>query len=220
MSAYPGAIESFTTLSGTSKLSSPDHTAEHTLERGNIVAIETVFGTTGGTAIAKNFVAGDFAARVNSETFGSVTVNGGTLNAVVLGTPTIGTVNVLGTALPLAFSAAIVTKVTTLTDAVGTITPNAQLGQIFNLVCGTTAGTRTIAAPINAADGISLVFRVKQNAGATGTLVFDSASYKFSGGTANAFALGTTASAWNYYGFRYNASGTVCDEQSSLKNIA
>ena len=235
MSAYPGTIEAFITLNGTSKLSSPDHTVQHTLERDNIVAIETVLGTTAGTAIAKNFSAGDFAARVNSETFGSATINGGTLssvlvgtstiqggtaNGVTLGTPIVGTINVLGTSLPLAFSAAILTKVTTLTDAVGTITPNAQLGQIFNLVCGTTAGTRTIAAPINAADGISLVFRVKQNAGATGTLVFDSASYKFSGGTANAFALGTVASAWNYYGFRYNASGTVCDEQGNLKNIA
>ena len=204
MSAYPGTIEAFIALSGTSKLSSPDHTAEHTLERGNIVAIETVLGTNSGTSVLKNFVAGDFAARVNGET---------------LGTPTIGTINVLGTSLPLGFSAAISTKVTTLTDTIGTITPNAQLGQIFNLVCGTTAGTRTIAAPINAIDGVSLVFRVQQNANSTGTINFATSTYKFSGGTANAFSLGTTASAWNYYGFRYNASGSTCDEQGNIKNI-
>ena len=202
--SYPGTVEAFIALSGTSKLSSPDHTTQHTLERDNIVAIETVMGTNSGTAVLKNFVAGDFAARVNGETFG---------------TPTIGTITVPGTTNPLGFSAGILSKVVTLTDVVGTITPNAQAGQIFSLICGTTAGTRTIAAPVNALDGASLIFRVKQNAGTTGVLVFDSASYKFAGGTANAFALGTIASSWNYYGFRYNALGTICDDQGNLKDI-
>ncbi len=227
MSAYPTSIEAFSALSGTSKLSSPDHTDEHTLERGNITAIETALGTTSGTSVIKYLSVGKFAAPTDGGTLsntllGTSTIQGGTVNGAVLGTPTIGTIAVSGTSAPLGFSAAIQTKVTTLTDVVGTagtITPNAQLGQIFSLVCGTTAGTRTIAAPLNAVDAQSLIFRVQQNAGTTGVLNFTTASYKFSGGTANAFTLGTVASSWNYYGFRYNSAGTVCDEQGSLKDI-
>ena len=62
MAAYPTSIESFIALSGTAKLSSPDHTAEHTLERGNITAIETVLGPTAGTSLLKNVLAGQFVS--------------------------------------------------------------------------------------------------------------------------------------------------------------
>lgn len=110
-SSYPNTIEAFIALSGTSKLSSPDHTVEHTLERDNIVAIETVVGTTAGTNVLKNFAAGDFPVRINASNvlqqaltgtasitagtlsgvlIGTSTITGGTANAVTLGTPTIG----------------------------------------------------------------------------------------------------------------------------------
>ena len=84
---------------------------------------------------------------------------------------------------------------------------------------GTTAGNRTLGTPTNLSlDGEPVLYRVKQNANATGTLLW-SPIYKFSGGTINAFTIGTTASGWNYFGFRYNAIGTIIDEQSSLKDI-
>lgn len=72
--SYPGTIQTFTSLSGTAKLSSPDHTVEHTLERGNIVAIETVLGTTAGTSVLKDFVAGNFAEKKGSISFGTTSI--------------------------------------------------------------------------------------------------------------------------------------------------
>lgn len=91
---FPGTLDTLTNPSGTQTLDSPDHALQHANANDALEAIEAVLGTTGGTSVLKNFTAGQFAAKNNSDTFGSITVNAGTLKAVsgaglVLGTPTI-----------------------------------------------------------------------------------------------------------------------------------
>ena len=76
-------------------MTSPDHAAAHSQLNNVGSAIEVVLGTNGGTAVLKNFLVGDFAARINSETHGSITVNKGTLGTVLINNSTYsgGTVN-------------------------------------------------------------------------------------------------------------------------------
>jgi hypothetical protein len=99
--AYPATIDSLTNPSGTQTLASPDHALQHSNANDAIEAIEAVIGTTAGTSIAKNFTAGQFAARTTGETFTNTTISSGTINNVIFGTPraTGGTVSgaMLGT---------------------------------------------------------------------------------------------------------------------------
>ena len=152
---------------------------------------------------------------------GTSTIQGGTVANTSIGTPTIigGTVAINGTTVPLNIGAGLAPTVVNLTDAVGTITPNAQAGQVYSLVLGTTAGNRTLGTPANATDGQAITYRIKQNANSTGTLVWVPI-YKFNNGTAGTATIGTNASAWNYFGFRYNGSGTIWDEQRKNINIS
>ncbi len=209
--AYPTDLDSYTAPSGTSLLSSPDHADLHARGGSAIISLETKLGLSAGSPVVDKILVGSG---------NGTSAWGTTWNNANLGTPTIGTINTPGTATPLSFGGGLVTKVVTLTDApAGTITPNAAGGQTFSLIIGTTAGNRTLAMPANANDGAFLLYRIQQNATSNGTVLW-ATGYKFSGGTANTFTLGTTASSWNYYSFRYNVSGTTCDDQGSVKDIA
>jgi hypothetical protein len=91
--AFPSSIDSFTNPSGGDLVATVDHAAQHTNINTAINSIESVIGTNSGTAILKNFTAGIFAARQNSETMGSLTVNSGTINtSLVTGGTFTGTV--------------------------------------------------------------------------------------------------------------------------------
>jgi hypothetical protein len=201
---YPGTLDTFNnpvvnvTLENEAGYS---HAALHSQVHDAIEAIESTLGTTGGTSTLKNFVAGDFAARVNGET---------------LGTPVIDKWTSSGTTLPSQALRGLAPTVGTLADAPsGTITPNAPSAQVFEITLGTTAGNRTIAVPTNPTDGQPISYRIKQNTNNTGTAVFE-AGYKMnSGGTPT---LGTTSS-WNYVGFRYYAGGTVWHHQGNSLGI-
>lgn len=101
--AYPSSIDSFTSPSGTSLVTSPDHAGLHTSVNTAITAIETVVGTTAGTAVLRSFTAGQFPPRmngsnvlqhsltgtINSSVLGTPAITGGTINSAVLGTPTV-----------------------------------------------------------------------------------------------------------------------------------
>lgn len=247
--AYPSSLDTFngTTAAGTSTLSNPDHALDHRNLGSAVGTIEQVIGTTLGTAIAKNFAVGDFAARINSSnvlqqrlagtvdtavlgtpdisngTITGGTINtslftSGTINASSIGTPTIvgGTIAISGTTVPLNIGAGLIPTVVTLTDSPsGTIALNAQAGQVFHMILGTTAGNRTFGTPSNATEGQSLTFRVKQNSNNTGTLVWP-AIYRFSSnGTP---VLGTTSS-YNYYGWRFNGIDTKWDFLGNTSGI-
>jgi len=58
---YPGTIQTFTDPSGTSPLATgPDHAQLHTNINDTLEAVQTVMGTTAGTAVLKNLTAGQF----------------------------------------------------------------------------------------------------------------------------------------------------------------
>lgn len=87
--AYPGAISSFTNPNGTSLLTSPDHAALHTSINNDVTAIENVLGTNSGTSVLKNFISGNFPARINSSNVPQQLLSNGTFNNSVVGTPNI-----------------------------------------------------------------------------------------------------------------------------------
>lgn len=71
MSSYPGTIDSFSVVAGTTSVSAADHAGIHNKEGSAVVNIENTLGTTAGTSVLKNFTAGNFSEREGTLTFGS-----------------------------------------------------------------------------------------------------------------------------------------------------
>lgn len=242
--AYPSSQDTFlgTATQATSPLTSPDHALSHRLAGSALGTIEQVLGTTNGTAVLKNFAAGDFAARINSSgilqqsltgtvnlagqatasgtmangVYGTILIVGGTINNATLGTPVVNHFTSSGTSLPTKADAGLAPTVGTLSDSAGgTIAINAALAQVFELTLGTTSGNRTLAAPANPTDGQVIAFRFKQNSNNTGTIVFNSIYRMNQGGTPS---LGTQ-STWNYTAFRYNTTDSKWDHQGNSLGI-
>ncbi len=100
---YPSIKQTFTNPSSSSILNNPSHSSQHITENDTIVAIEDTLGTTAGTSVLKDFIAGNFAVRINSSNvlqqalsgtinnsvFGTPSISGGTANNILLGTPQI-----------------------------------------------------------------------------------------------------------------------------------
>lgn len=211
--AYPASIDSITTPAGTQVLSTPSHSGIHGSVNTAITAIETVMGTNSGTAVLKNFTAGDFAVRQNSggTVQGTFVVNGGTF-----GTPVINYIASSGTNQPTKMNQTIIPTVVTLTDSPsGTISINSTLGNVFQLTLGTTAGNRTIGVPINSFPGAAITFAIKASGSANGTIVWGT-TFRFS--DAGTPSLGS-ASTWNYYGYRYHNDDGRWDFQGQSKNL-
>jgi len=278
--AYPSSLDTFGTPAGTSVLGSPDHALDHRTLGSSVGTIQQVIGTNSGTAIAMNFIAGNFAARINSSnvpqqalnagTFGtailgtpsitggtigtaiigtstiqggtinnavvgsptitggtinnvvigSPTITGGTANALTLGTPIIGTITVPGTVAGLSFSAAIAPGVGTITDSAGgTLTVNAQQGNIFYSVQGTAAGNRTIGTPLNPTGYQQLTYAFKSSGSANGTLVWPTGAGAFTlSQDVGTPAIGTGVS-WSYYAWRYSQISSKWEFNGQSKNI-
>lgn len=237
--AYPSTIDTFggTAAQGTTLLASVDHALDHRSLGSAVGNIETTLGTNSGTSVLKNMTVGNFAARINNETFGSPTVNGGTLgtvtinastigtpaitggtgNAMTLGTPIIGTISVPGTIAALSFGAAIAPDIGTITDSAGgTLTVNAQAGQIYYSAMGTSAGNRTIGTPLNPTNYQQLTYAFKASGSANGTLVWASV-FRISQDLGTP-TLGTGTS-WNYFNWRYNAIDSKWDFIGQVLNL-
>lgn len=86
--AYPNTFDSFTDPGASDPRNSPSHSGLHGSINAAVEAIQAVVGTTAGTAIAMNFAAGDFAARINTSNVLQQAVSG-TLNNSIQGTPRI-----------------------------------------------------------------------------------------------------------------------------------
>lgn len=86
VTTYPGTLDNFTNPGPSDYEDVVSHSGQHSNANDAIEAIETVLGTTAGTAVLKDFVAGQFPARINSGGTLSQVITGGTLNNVNLGT--------------------------------------------------------------------------------------------------------------------------------------
>lgn len=171
-------------------------------------------GTVANAVVGTSQVQG---GTVANSIIGTSQVQGGTVANASIGTPTIlgGTIAASGTVTPFNFGAALAPTVITLTDAVGAIAVNAQAGQVFHLVMGTTAGNRTVSAPSNATEGQVIRFRIKQNTNNTGTILWNAIFRQNSSG---AVALGTQ-STYNYYAWGYNSVDTKWDSLGNSGGI-
>lgn len=171
-------------------------------------------GTVANVLLGTSQITGGSAAAM---TIGTPAITGGTANAITLGTPIIDFFTSSGTSLPTKANRGLAPTVGTLADSPGgTFTPNAAIASVFEVTLGTTVGTRTFGTPANPTDGQSITYRVKQNAGNTGTLIFNGAYLQNSSGTT---ALGT-ANTWNYYSFRYYTGGTIWHSQGVSVGIS
>jgi len=107
-STYPGTADAFARI-GTATYENDtgyEHDLVHNQAQDAIENIESVVGTTSGTGVLTNFVAGDLAARVASETLttpniqnatiGTPAITGGTVDQSVLSNNTIGTPAISG----------------------------------------------------------------------------------------------------------------------------
>lgn len=141
---YPSSKQSFTILNAGDTLAVSNHTANHNTLGDTLEAIQDVIGTNSGTNILKNFVAGNFPARIdsagtlqqvlqgtiNNSVIGTPAISGGTLNNAVVGTPNIngGTMNngVFGTP-----------QLTIGSDATGDLFYRGTAGKVSRLAVGT-----------------------------------------------------------------------------------
>lgn len=209
---YPASLDTISNFwnpNGTTLLST-GHSQDHRELATVVISVENVLGTTAGTAVLKNFSAGDFPVRINTSNVLQQPLNAGTFGTAILGTPSItgGTINTIKVLTPV---------VGTLTDSPGgTITHDMANGQLAELTLGTTAGNRTLAAPSNVVDGQLITYRIKQNSGNTGTIVWQS-GYRFDSSTGTA-TVGTQ-STWNYFAFRYNNTDSKLDFIGQNTNI-
>lgn len=225
MASYPSAIYAGTSVAGTTLVSDVDHAANHNGANSELTAIETTLGTTAGTSVLKNFVAGDFPARINSSNVlqqaisGTANLNSGTLSNMAIDTPTIlgGTIAGSGTVTPISVGVNLAPTVGTLSDSSGgTIFANAQAASIFEITLGTNATNRTLGTPQNPTNGQAITYRIKQNAAAVGTILWASV-FRFSSNVGTP-TLGT-ASTWNYFGWRYNQGDVKWDFVGQSLNV-
>lgn len=237
MANYPTNLDTFsgTTATGTSLLSSPDHAADHRILGTAAYALEQKVGVGAGTPKLDYALIGTgngtsvWGTVWNNATFGTPVITGGTLsgafaatsgtiNSVTLGTPVVDHFTSSSTAVPTKSDHALAPTVGTIADSAGgTITANAAIYQVVEVTLGTAAGNRTMGTPLNPSDGLALSYRLKQNSGNTGTVIFDTGVFRFSSNIGTP-ALGT-ASTWNYYGWRYNATDTKWDFQGQSTDI-
>lgn len=218
---YPTSLDTLTNPVGTNTLDSPDHAGQHSDINDIGEALQVKVGVSAGSPVADRAFVGSgngtsgWTTTWNNAVFGTPAITGGTATSQVLGTPEMGAWTTSGTTVASVPARGLAPTVVTLTDAVGTITPNAPSGQVFHMILGTTAGNRTFAAPLNATEGQAITFRVKQNTNNTGTLVFNSIYRMNDGGTP---VLGTE-STYNYVGFRFNTIDTKWDHQGNSLGV-
>lgn len=100
--SYPSTFDTFvgTVAQGNTQLATNDHALDHRQLGSAAASMQTAMGTTGGTNIHKDFVGGNFPARINASNvlqqplsgtinnslFGTVNIVGGTIVSTLLGT--------------------------------------------------------------------------------------------------------------------------------------
>jgi len=226
MAAYPAAIDSYTPVAGTTLEATADHANMHNIVGSAAVGIETNLGTNSGTSVLKNFVAGDMAARVNNETFGTPKILGGTVGTALVGTSLIqggtvanalvGTSRIWGGTVGTAIIGTSTIQGGTINNAVlrpsyydgtfagtgGTLTIDLSTANEFRLTFGTNNGTLAVS---NETNGQKVVISLTQDAVGTRTIAwFSTIKWPASG----APALTTTAAKRDTFGFIVTGADT------------
>lgn len=148
---FPATLDGFTGLTTANREDEVGntHVAMHNQDQAAVLALETTIGTTAGTGVLTNFVAGNLAARTANETFGTPTLQDGTagtltLEAPISQNPTIGTPDILdGTA--------------------GTLTVNGGILGTPAITDGTATNVRTVPGIGTATDGATVTFDLAVN---------------------------------------------------------
>lgn len=215
--AYPATKETFTDPSASDPRNSPSHAGLHTSINGVVEAIQDTIGTTAGTSIARNFAAGDFAARINGSNVLQQAISG-TLNNSTQGTPRITG----GTASAFIVGTSTVQGGTVANAVVGT--SQIQGGTLANNAIGTPtflAGTLVVSGTtVTFQPGASLAPAVGTMTDApSGTIAINAPSAQIQeltmGTTAGNRTLGTPSNPINgqFLGFRFkqntNNTGTI-----------
>jgi hypothetical protein len=213
--AYPTSIDSFTAPTGTSLLTSPDHAGLHGSSGSAITAVETVLGTTGGTSVLMNFVAGNFPARINASNVLQQSLTGTLTASHVGGTAnfTAGTIsgNLMGTNQ---YTGGTSTAVHSVTRTIGsavypgtvstTITLNLALATRHLVNMPNSAGSVTLALSNVSANQPFLV-EIMQGTAGLGTVNFFS-TIRWAGSAAPTQTL--TASRKDTFGFMPTGTST------------
>jgi hypothetical protein len=189
-----------------------------------VTQIETTIGTNSGTAILKNFTAGNFAAKQNNDTFGTPTILGGTIGTALIGTCTIigGTISSLfvgtagtamigtstiqgGTANAVDMRGYFCTpQYATCAGTGGTTTLDLSLTNEWRVTFGTNNGTLAVSGGV---DGQKFIVSLTQDAVGTRTVVWFPTITWTDAGTPT---LTATAAKRDTFGF-IATSGTTFD---------
>jgi hypothetical protein len=220
---YPASLDTFTTVAGTTLVADADHANMHVVVQNAATAIEGVIGTTAGTSIAKNFSAGDFAARINSSNVLQQRVSG-TVDNAILGTPsisggtitsligtsqitggTVGTAQVTGGSITASNLIGYISPAFSTTLPVGTIgTLDLSLANEFRVTFGTANGTLAVK---NSVSGQKFLLSLTQDA-TGGRLIGWFSTIKWPGGTAGMPTLSTAATKQDTFGFVTTGAAT------------
>ncbi len=167
-----------------------EHDLVESQQHDAIEALEATVGTTAGTGVLTNFSAGDLAARVNSET---------------LGTPTIGTADIIGGAIGTAdITGGSVTTATMVANHYtwGTVADAATMTfdlDTASLFLGTLGDNRTLAVS-NANVGQCFIIKVVQDGTGSRTVTWwETIDWQVSGTSEP--TLTTTADEADTFGF-------------------
>lgn len=245
--AYPATKETFQDPAASDPRNSPSHAGLHTSINGVVEAIQDTIGTTAGTSIARNFAAGDFAARINGSNVlqqavsgtlnntiqGTPRITGGTASAFIVGTSTTqgGTLanNAIGT--PTFLAGTIVVSGTTVT-----FQPGASLAPAVGTMTDAPSGTIAINAPSAQIQELTMGTTAGNRTLGTPSNPINGQflGFRFKQNTNNTGTVvypaiyrfapsGTptlgTQSTWNYVGFRYHSTDTKWDFQGNSLNL-
>ncbi len=235
--AYPAAIDSYTSVVGTTPVADADHASMHNMVGLAVVQLETTIGTNSGTAVLKDAIAGKFAVMnsggtLNAGVLGTPMVRGGTVGTAMIGTSTfqggtitggtitsfIGTSTITGgtinsaTINTSALQGFFTTPQSTTLAAAGNGTLDVSLSNEWRVTFGTGNGTLAVS---NAVNGQKFLVSLTQDAVGTRTITWFS-TIKWAGSTAP--TLTATASKRDTFGFDCT-SGTTFDGYIVGQNI-
>jgi len=212
--AYPSTLLANTNPAGTSLLTSPDHASQHSTVNSDLTAVEQKLGLGAGTPTTTN--------KLLVATGNGTAVWGGTVNALTLGTPVIGTPAITGGSMnnstigTPAITGGTQTAVLSVTRTIGSASYSGTASGTTTLNLST--ATRHLVNMPNSAGAVTLALtgvsanqpflvEVLQGTAGNGTITWFSTISWLNSGT-SAPTQGTTPSRKSTYGFMPTSANT------------